>query len=297
LKIRRKFRNRKYPRRKKTPVFFSDDDTDETIALTGDELNNILITADFTEEKNLDDEAVAPAMDTAETEVSDTDIDVAAPQFNDTDSEEIPDTLPDSILDVSSFEAPLPPVEAVHVTTVEDESGYLEGSDIAEPDLDNVAIEEPDLEIIDFEDEKLEEPELTEFNLDLSSIESEFPAEQEVAKSTEIDNTIPVEDFSLSEVEPIVPENPVEPVVEESSVPDVTIDESLQAVETAEKTVSGKTSSDVAALPGDLKDEIKSVLSYMDQLLENLPEDKIEEFARSEHFEVYKKLFEELGIS
>ena len=35
----------------------------------------------------------------------------------------------------------------------------------------------------------------------------------------------------------------------------------------------------------------------MDQLLESLPEEKIEEFARSEHFEVYKKLFEELGIT
>ena len=35
----------------------------------------------------------------------------------------------------------------------------------------------------------------------------------------------------------------------------------------------------------------------MDQLLESLPDEKIQEFARSEHFEVYKKIFEELGIS
>jgi len=35
----------------------------------------------------------------------------------------------------------------------------------------------------------------------------------------------------------------------------------------------------------------------MDQLLESLPEDKIREFAKSEHFDVYKKLFEELGIN
>ncbi|TVQ37175.1 MAG: hypothetical protein EA384_13010 [Spirochaetaceae bacterium] len=50
------------------------------------------------------------------------------------------------------------------------------------------------------------------------------------------------------------------------------------------------------ALPGDLREEIRSVLQYMDQLLESLPEEKIEEFARSEHFEVYKRLFEELGL-
>jgi hypothetical protein len=285
------------PSQKENSGFFSDDDTDETIALTGDELNNILITADFTEEKNLEDESVAPSMDTAETGMKDIDIDVASPQFNADSIEDIPDTLPDSILDVPSFEAPLPPVEAVHLTTVEDESGYLEGSDIAEPDLDNVAIEEPDLEIIDFEDEKLEEPELTEFNLDLSSIESEFPAEQEVAKSTESDGTTPVVDFSLPEAEAIVPENSVESVGEETFVPVVTVGDSLQTVEPEETPVTSKTASDVAALPVELKDEIKSVLAYMDQLLENLPEDKIEEFARSEHFEVYKKLFEELGIS
>ena len=35
----------------------------------------------------------------------------------------------------------------------------------------------------------------------------------------------------------------------------------------------------------------------MDQLLENLPEEKISEFAQSEHFVTYKKLFQELGLS
>jgi hypothetical protein len=34
----------------------------------------------------------------------------------------------------------------------------------------------------------------------------------------------------------------------------------------------------------------------MDQLLESLPDDKIEEFARSEYFDTYKKLFKELGL-
>ena len=51
-----------------------------------------------------------------------------------------------------------------------------------------------------------------------------------------------------------------------------------------------------STIPGNLQKEIKSVLSYMDQLLENLPEDKIAEFAQSEQFETYKKLFKELGL-
>jgi hypothetical protein len=52
----------------------------------------------------------------------------------------------------------------------------------------------------------------------------------------------------------------------------------------------------VGAIPPDLKQELKTVLSYMDQLLESLPEEKIEEFAKSKYFDTYKKLFEELGI-
>jgi hypothetical protein len=49
-------------------------------------------------------------------------------------------------------------------------------------------------------------------------------------------------------------------------------------------------------IPSSLKQELKTVLSYLDQLLESLPEDKIEEFAKSEYFDTYKKLFEELGL-
>jgi hypothetical protein len=49
-------------------------------------------------------------------------------------------------------------------------------------------------------------------------------------------------------------------------------------------------------IPSRFKNELKTVLSYMDQLLESLPDEKIEEFARSEYFDTYKKLFKELGL-
>jgi len=45
-----------------------------------------------------------------------------------------------------------------------------------------------------------------------------------------------------------------------------------------------------------LRKDLKGVLSYMDGLLESLPDDKIEEFAKSEHFDTYRKLFRELGL-
>ncbi|GHV79000.1 hypothetical protein AGMMS49944_07910 [Spirochaetia bacterium] len=49
-------------------------------------------------------------------------------------------------------------------------------------------------------------------------------------------------------------------------------------------------------IPSGIKLELKNVLEYMDKLLESLPEEKIEEFAQSEHYVTYKKLFDELGI-
>ncbi|MDR3115540.1 MAG: hypothetical protein LBU25_08470 [Treponema sp.] len=49
--------------------------------------------------------------------------------------------------------------------------------------------------------------------------------------------------------------------------------------------------------PCNLKEEVKNVLTFMDQLLESLPEKKIEEFAESPYFDIYKKLFNELGIA
>jgi len=49
-------------------------------------------------------------------------------------------------------------------------------------------------------------------------------------------------------------------------------------------------------IPRELKSELRNILSYMDQLLDSLPEEKIEEFAKSEYFDSYKRLFKELGL-
>jgi hypothetical protein len=48
--------------------------------------------------------------------------------------------------------------------------------------------------------------------------------------------------------------------------------------------------------PDKLKHDVKSVLQYLDQLLASLPEEKIEEFASSEYYDTYKRLFDDLGL-
>ena len=69
------------------------------------------------------------------------------------------------------------------------------------------------------------------------------------------------------------------------------------SIESEPKPEEPAPSSGVCSIPEEMKQEIKSVLAYMDQLLESLPEDKIAEFAQSEQFSTYKKLFNELGLS
>ncbi len=46
-----------------------------------------------------------------------------------------------------------------------------------------------------------------------------------------------------------------------------------------------------------LLDDIRKLLLYLDRLLESLPEEKIEEFANSEFFNLYRQVFEKLGLS
>lgn len=104
------------------------------------------------------------------------------------------------------------------------------------------------------------------------------------ADSDSAEETEPAEE--LSEPEPEVAAESEEPEISDEVIPEETASADETSLETEEK-----------QLPDDLKNDVKSVLLYMDQLLENLPEDKIMEFAKSEQFSTYKKLFSELGLS
>lgn len=104
------------------------------------------------------------------------------------------------------------------------------------------------------------------------------------ADSDSAEETEPAEE--LSEPEPEVAAESEEPEISDEVIPEETVSADETSLKTEEK-----------QLPDDLKNDVKSVLLYMDQLLENLPEDKIMEFAKSEQFSTYKKLFSELGLS
>jgi hypothetical protein len=106
------------------------------------------------------------------------------------------------------------------------------------------------------------------------------------------------------EIEPGNSDNPLDDDLEEDVLSEGDIDTLEKISEPLDIEPAADTAGEEASIPddeglnipNDIKQELKTVLSYMDQLLESLPEDKIEEFAKSEYFDTYKKLFKELGL-
>lgn len=294
------------------PGFFAEDE-DETIALTGDELDNILNTADITEETGeptavpeepeLVSETSAPEIESLIDKDNILELEeepsfVTAPTIE-LDEEEIPIEIPEEEIVLEELSEPEPaPQEPEGLERIED----LDEIEIALPEseeaagieeLPEIKLDEDELQLGDIEigeefdlsasekealETETEEPESLLEEMDLPAIgEQELePVEAE-----------PLDDGGLEDFEPLA-------AFEEEPTPAPAAGPEQGKVASQPNPESGNGSQE---LSDDLKGEIKSILKYMDQLLEALPEDKIEEFARSEYFEVYKKLFDELGLT
>jgi hypothetical protein len=201
--------------------------------------------------------------------------------------------------------------------------------DAASLDLSEAVIDEPDLSA-DIIENPVEEPFLDDISLDgIGDINIELEDEQletEAEENIEVEPELPIpEDIEESEtlelnladegdsLAQVIPEG-FEVSAEESQVPldddldaafvgeaaldisagtDEPVLETSAGIMAAEDTSAAEESLDI---PSGFKNELKTVLSYMDHLLESLPEEKIEEFAKSEYFDTYKKLFKELGL-
>ena len=57
-----------------------------------------------------------------------------------------------------------------------------------------------------------------------------------------------------------------------------------------------ETAQAAAAAPTPDTEELKSVMTYLDNLLGELPDDVIEKFAQSEYFKLYQKIMDKLGL-
>ncbi|MFW6223619.1 MAG: hypothetical protein ACOC4A_01905, partial [Spirochaetota bacterium] len=327
------------PAGEKGGFFEEEEDEDETIALTGDELDHILDTAEFTEQRgqpteydDLDlrlDDSLSPEASSDEAQTGGEKAESGA--F--TATEETGAPIEEITLEDMTGESALEELEPEEVEA-EAGSNELEELDLElggeeetpapqelhsseQGHLDALAEFDVDAELADIEelsDEpngESEKPDTSE----IDSIEIELPDdEQPVGESGFAGADTEVEDFESELGEPVleIPEEGEDEVedlgdfdfgLEEQEAEAEPQPEPAEPFESAHPTRPQQAGAGVSSpgsgageLPENLKQEIRSVLSYMDQLLESLPEEKIQEFARSEHFEVYKRLFEELGL-
>jgi hypothetical protein len=315
---------------------FFDEDNDEKIALTGDELDNILQNADFTEEAGTDESL----SDDDGIEFSDGafSIDVEPDEFSESAPPEgsagfdIPigdapeegealgkfdafplETAEDGALDTpaadgavefdalslddgsagASLEADgssdlqtLLEEGVQPMSEAPEDTGYIDTDplkdepeyalDMEEPSLDfsNAVIEEPDLSR-ELKENPISEPSIDDIALDLEFNAPLAPESAAEAPDLEVSFGEAAADQGGEEGMDIAGADETPAPVEGAAAPSL----GLQAI------------------PPNIRKELCAILSYMDQLLESLPEEKIEEFARSEYFDTYKKLFEELGLS
>ncbi len=302
---------------------FFDEDEDETIALTGDELDNILNTAEITEEaaeapaeEPADLAEVveeAPSAGPAEDVLGLQDLEIPGESASETTEEELPAELDLEDLSAETPSAPkrnavpeldlegIPEIETVEEEKIEpaEEIGDLETLDLEEEASDVESLDEPagkgstapaeehsgelDLDALAAEAQELEGDESASPMEDLEIGELEAVAEEGPAAQDEIEIPFETETGAHSGSETL---DLAEEVLEAEEIP---------AAEVAPVGAPGAKEG-ATAIPEDLKDEIRTVLKYMDHLLEALPDEKIQEFAKSDYFVMYKKLFEDLGL-
>jgi hypothetical protein len=316
---------------------FFDEEDDEKIALTGDEMDNILNTANFTEETGFGETEVSydsvPESADGIAAFEEKNEDMVEINFDEELSEldgaihvedvvkgSAPDDFDISLdLDADEGHSELDTLReegALPITEAPEDTSYLEDDPLAslnstvdEIDAemgipDDSFAEESITEAIDLSGAVIDEP-------DISSGITDNPVSEPMFENISIDldmEDAPADDKPLGADDFIFEtEDTVEIPV--SGLPD--IDENILPIDSGESDLLPETPSDINfedtvpqglydsaadGIPNNLKHELKIVLSYMDQLLESLPEDKIEEFAQSEYFDTYKKLFEELGL-
>ena len=325
------------PAEEENTGFFTDGGDDDTIALSGDELDNILNSAEFLEE-------TASTEETEDTTSTVTEESIIIDQI---DEPVISEVTEEEITEPEVIAEPEPEIKTVsngQFATTIDEDVFSDNSIFEEPADDNVIIEDPVIEESITEEADIEKTEEITAENEISEElpdEIEIPRIEDISSDSEIlvsdDSSLTIDttgiddEITISPIDemfeddtsiesnltsdklsyisedkdnPVKTESPAEESIGDLDLPSPSlddIDEEPVIEETLiEEPIESKVISEPAPngeIPGDLKQEIKSVLSYMDQLLENLPEEKISEFAQSEHFVTYKKLFQELGLS
>ena len=299
--------------------FFSNSDEDDTIALSKDEMDNILNTADIAQAEKTEEiqenisEPEELSSEEPEFEEEPEATDETENLFGSAD--DVADISDEDILSDDDFAMEFenaqpenieePTLDDVDYTNISKENDLPE--EISVPKNDDILVESSPTDLLETKDSENEgknsSDSFDEDSFELSSVE---PSISETLTDEKLDylsktpeeaeqnvNSEEVLELPESEETENAKENEAAEEVETEKT-EATQENISEPEELSSEEPETKESKDIS---DDLKTEIKSVLSYMDQLLENLPENKIAEFAQSEQFDTYKKLFKELGLA
>jgi len=129
-----------------------------------------------------------------------------------------------------------------------------------------------------------------EENLEEQISIEEIPTVEEIPET--IEKTPALEEEVILKEEELKPEEPIS-IIEEapkiSEAEPITLEEKIIPEEELK-------TEEILPIEELDKEELKKLLIYLDNLLENLPEDKIKEFAQSEYYDLYSKILSKLGI-
>ena len=307
--------------------FFSNSDEDDTIALSKDEMDNILNTADIAQAEKTEEKESEKTEATQENLSEPEELSSEEPEFKEepeaTDETENLFGSADDVADISDedilsdddfameFESAQtenieePTLDDVDYTNISKENDLPE--EISVPKNDDILVESSPTDLLETKDSENEGKNSSDsFDEDPFELSAVEPSISETLNDDKLDylsktpeeaeqNVNPEEVLELPESEETENAKENESAEEvETEKTEATQENISEPEELSSEEPETKESKDIS---DDLKTEIKSVLSYMDQLLENLPENKIAEFAQSEQFDTYKKLFKELGLA
>ncbi|EQA62625.1 hypothetical protein [Leptospira alexanderi] len=210
---------------------------------------------------------------------------------------DIPSPQEDS-LSLENFELSTDDFDTLQTQTSETTS--FEAEDANEPialsneELDHILTDEDEGPIALSEDELgnlFEDAPATVKEEDLNEILGELPPASDLDAFDSIDDDVSKEKVAsqVAPTEDTLNEDEMIIVLDEYAD-----EEKASPIEELRKTPDQEEKQDASGTPS--KEEMKRIMTYLDELLGNLPDDLIREFSRSDYFELYKKLMKQIGV-
>ncbi len=200
---------------------------------------------------------------------------------------------PTVTMDTSVSEVPEGTVHEIASTGEEEGVSDLGGLDL--PVETEVPLSLESFDSMVAEEDRIEEIKQQELNqlIEVAEPDLESPEAMFESGESELEGELPpiaeaeTVEVSLDDLGVMGEEESSEPVVGEAYIPTSGSEEldRRQVIET-----------NLDALSGSTREELRKVIQYLDNLLADLPEDKIKEFAQSEYYDLYMKIMDKLGL-